>query len=69
MMEDGVHTSETLVMVGEDDVTVMFADPEMFVEPCCVEVAVQVPAPEPEGVKTPPAVIVPPVAVHVTAEL
>jgi hypothetical protein len=30
---------------------------------------VQVPVPVPDGVKTPPCVIVPPVAVHVTAEL
>jgi hypothetical protein len=34
-----------------------------------VEVAVTVAVPTPEGVKTPDEVIVPPVAVHVTAEL
>ena len=69
LIEDGVHTRETLVMVGEEDVTMTFADPEMFVEPCCAEVAVQVPVPAAEGVKTPPDVMLPPVAVHVTAEL
>lgn len=35
----------------------------------CVEVAVQLPLPPPAGVNRPPAVIVPFVAVHVTAEL
>ena len=37
--------------------------------PSCVEVAVQVPTPGPEGEKTPFSVMVPPVAVHATALL
>ena len=69
LIDDGVHTRETLVIAGDADVTVTFAVPEMFVDPCCVEVAVQVPVPAPEGVNTPAEVIVPPVAVHVTAEV
>lgn len=48
---------------------VIFADPEMFVYPGAAELAVQVPVPEPDGVNIPPDVIVPPVPVHVTAEL
>lgn len=65
----GVQTSVTAVIVGPADVTVIFADPEMFVYPMTVELALQVAVPVPEGVNTPAPVIVPPVAVHVTAEL
>jgi hypothetical protein len=68
-MVDGVHTSETLVIVGATAVTVIFADPEMLVYPAWADWAVQFAVPAPEGVNTPPAVIVPPVAVQVTAEL
>jgi len=50
-------------------VTAMFAEPVTFVNPAWAEWAVQVPVPVPEGVKTPPDVIVPPVAVQVTAVL
>ncbi len=50
-------------------VTVMFAEPEMFKNPTTAEVAVQVAVPGPDGVKTPPEVMVPPVAVQFTAEL
>jgi hypothetical protein len=57
------------VIVGGGPVTVIVADPEMFVYPACVEVAVQVPAPVLDGVNTPAPVIVPPVAVHVTVVL
>jgi hypothetical protein len=57
------------VMGGAVAVTVIFAEPDTFVYPVCVDVALQLPVPVPEGVNTPPAVIVPPVAVHVTAEL
>jgi len=39
------------------------------VYPACVELAIQLAVPAPDGVKTPAEVIVPPVAVHVTAEL
>jgi hypothetical protein len=48
---------------------VIFVEPEMFVYPATAEVAVQLAVPDPEGVKTPPDVIVPPVAVQFTAEL
>jgi len=69
LMVEGFATTATLVTVGVAFVTVIFAEPETFVYPDCVEVAVQVPAPVPEGVKTPPCVIVPPVAVQVTPVL
>lgn len=69
VMDDGAHTSETPVMVGGAAVTVMLAEPEMLVNPTAAELAVHVAAPAPEGVNTPPAVMAPPVAVHVTAEL
>ena len=68
-MDDGVHTSVTAAMVGTAAAIVIFVEPEMFVYPAAAELAVQVPVPEADGVKTPPDVIVPPVAVHVTAEL
>ena len=69
VMVDGVHTIETAVMAGGAAVTAMLVDPEMFVYPTAAELAVQVAVPAPDGVKTPPDVIVPPVAVQVTAEL
>jgi hypothetical protein len=69
VMDDAVHTIETPVMVGDAAVTVIFAEPEMFVNPVAAEWAVQVEVPLPDGLKTPPDVIVPPVAVQVTAEL
>jgi hypothetical protein len=56
-------------MVGVAGFTVMFAEPETLVYPVWAEFAVQLAVPAPDGVKTPPDVIVPPVAVHVTAEL
>ncbi len=52
-------------MVGV--VTVIGEDPNL--PGSCVEVAVAVALPELAGVKMPVEVIVPPVAVHVTAEL
>jgi hypothetical protein len=71
VMEDGVARTATFVTVtvGGVAVTAMFAEPDTFVNPACAEWAVQVPVPTPEGVKTPVGVMVPPVAVHVTAEL
>lgn len=48
-------------------VTVILSSPEMDGD--WVEVAVIVAVPAPAGVKSPALVIVPPVAVHVTAEL
>ena len=70
-MDEGVAITVIPVTVtgGAVAVTVMFADPKRFVYPACVELAMQLPVPVPNGVNTPPAVIVPPVAVHVTAEL
>jgi hypothetical protein len=47
--------------------TVTDVDPDLVAS--CVEVAVMVAVPVPEGVKTPDALIVPPVAAQVTAEL
>jgi hypothetical protein len=64
-----VHTRTTLVIVGAAAATVTFADPEIFVYPAWAELAVQLPVPVPDGVNTPADVIVPPVAVQVTAEL
>jgi hypothetical protein len=64
---DAATAIEVIVKVA--DVTVMFAEPEMFVYPAWAELAVQVPVPVPDGVNTPAGVIVPPVAVQVTAEL
>jgi len=69
VMEDGAHTRVTAVIAGGAVVTVIFVEPEMFVYPATAEVAVQLAVPDPEGVKTPPDVIVPPVAVQFTAEL
>ncbi len=69
VMEGGIATTVIPVTVADGDETAIFADPEMFVKPACAECAVQVPVPAPDGVKIPPAVMVPPVAVQVTAVL
>jgi len=69
LIVEGFATTTTFVTVGAAFVTVIAAEPDTVVNPACVEVAVQVPAPVPEGVKTPPWVIVPPVAVQVTPVL
>jgi hypothetical protein len=68
-MDDGEQASETPVMVGCGAVTVIVAEPDMPVYPAWAELAVQVAVPAPEGVKTPAEVIVPPLAVQLTAEL
>jgi hypothetical protein len=68
LMDGGVATTVIPVTVG-GTVTVMFAEPDTLVYPAWVELAVQVPVPVPDGVKTPAEVMVPPVAVQVTAEL
>ena len=47
----------------------IIADPDMLLYPDCVELAIHAAVPVPVGVSTPPDVIVPPVAVQVTAEL
>jgi hypothetical protein len=69
VMLTGLAMTEMLVTDGGGLVTVMFAEPEIFVKPDCAEVAMHFPVPVPDGVKTPPCVIVPPVAVQVTALL
>ena len=70
-MAAGDETTVTPVTVtaGGVDVTAMLALPETLVNPDCAERAMQVPVPTPDGVKTPPEVMVPPVAVQVTAVL
>jgi hypothetical protein len=50
-------------------VTVIAAEPDLLVYPDWTELAVQLAVATPDGVKTPADVMVPPVAVHVTAEL
>jgi hypothetical protein len=69
VIEDGVAVTVTLVTVGAVFVTVIGAESEIFVYPAWAELAMQLPVPVPDGVNTPAGVIVPPVAVHVTAEL
>jgi hypothetical protein len=69
VIEAGVAATEIEVMVNGALVTVIGADPEIFVYPDWVEVAMQLPVPAPDGVNTPEGVIDPPVAAHVTAEL
>ena len=59
----------TAVMAGAAAVTAMLAEPEMLMNPSTAECAVQVPVPAAVGVNTPPDVMAPPVAVHVTALL
>lgn len=71
VMEDGIAATATpvTVAVAEGEETAICAVPEILVKPACAGCAVQLPVPVPEGVNTPPAVMVPPVAVHVTALL
>lgn len=71
LIAEGVATTETpvTVTVGGVTVTAMLAEPETLEYPVWAECAVQVAVPAPDGVKTPPEVMVPPVAVHVTAVL
>ena len=66
VMEDGLAATVMPVIVGVAFVTLIAAEPETLVKPDWVDVATQVPVPAPEGVKTPPDVMVPPVAVHTT---
>jgi hypothetical protein len=69
VMEAGVGATVIPVMVKAGDVTVIFDEPETLVYPACAELAMQLPVPTPDGVNTPACVIVPPVAVQVTAGL
>ena len=66
-MDAGAQTAETVVIVDGVAVTVTVAVPDAAVS--CVEVAVMVAVPAPEGTKMPEEVIAPPVAVQVTAGL
>lgn len=50
-------------------VTVILAEPDTFVYPVCVELALHDAVPAPDGVNTPAELMEPPVADHVTAEL
>ncbi len=68
VIEEGAAVTVIPVTVG-GTVTVIVAVPETFVYPACAELAVHVAVPVPAGVNTPAEVIVPPVAVQVTAEL
>lgn len=69
MIDVGEHATVIDVTVGGGVVTVIVADPDMLVYAACAELAVHVAVPTPLGVSTPPEVIVPPVALHVTPEL
>ncbi|HEV2487590.1 MAG TPA: hypothetical protein VGT08_18865 [Terracidiphilus sp.] len=65
-MAIGEQATDTDVIVGGTP-TATVAEPNLVVS--CVDVAVIVAFPAPDGVNTPAGVIVPPVAVQVTAEL
>ena len=70
LIEDGVAVTDTPVTAAEFGAAaavLMVAEPDLV--PSCVEVAVQVPEPVSDGVKTPAWVMVPPVAVQFTAVL
>jgi len=69
VIEGGVAVTATFVTVSGTAVTVIVAEPETLEYPVCAELAVHVAVPAPDGVNTPEEVIVPPVAVQVTAEL
>ena len=72
VMEAGVAATAIEVTVaggGATEEIVIVADPEMFVDPGAVDVAMQAPVPVPDGVNTPDWVMVPPVAVQATAVL
>jgi hypothetical protein len=66
LIEDELAATAIPVMVTGVDATPMLMDAEPDLVLSSVEVAVQVPVPVAEGVKTPPCVMVPPVADHVT---
>jgi hypothetical protein len=72
VMDSCIDTTAIEVTVAGGGATaeiVTVAEPEMFVEPAAVDVAMHDPVPTPDGVNTPDCVMVPPVAVHVTAVL
>jgi hypothetical protein len=73
MLNGNEFPRATVAEVGEMEIvggggagfTVICADPDIFVYPACVEFAMQLPVPTPDGVNTPEEVIVPPVALQV----
>ena len=67
LIEAGEQDTETAVMVDAAAATTTLLDPDLVAS--CVEVAVMVAVLALLGVNTPAALIVPPVADHVTAEL
>ena len=69
VMAEGVAVTTTPVTVGGKSVTAIVAEPETLVNPACAECAMQRTLPLPAGVKTPVEVMLPPVAVQVTALL
>jgi len=71
LIDDGFAVTATPVTVTEPEVGAADMPIEAVADLVlsCVDVAVQVPVPTPEGVNTPPDVIVPPVALHTTALL
>jgi len=68
VMLDGLAVTETEVTVT-GTVTAMGAEPETFVYPACVELAIQLAVPAPERREDPCRSDCSAVAVHVTAEL
>jgi hypothetical protein len=65
-IEAGLQITVTdVIVMGTETLTAL--EPDLL--PSCTEVAVTVALPAPDGVKTPPELIVPPVAVQVTAWL
>jgi hypothetical protein len=66
-MVDGLHETDTELIVGACAFTVTAVVPNFVAS--WTEVAVTLAVPAPDGVNTPAAVIVPPIADHVTAAL
>lgn len=66
LIDDGLATTEIPVTVATTDVEVIEILAAADFVLSCVEVAMQLPVPVPDGVNTPDCVMVPPVAVQVT---
>ncbi len=66
LIDDGFAITAMPVTVTEVGAADIPIEAVAYLVLSCVDVAVQVPVPTPEGVNTPPDVIVPPVALHVT---
>ena len=69
LIEDGFAITATPVTVTGIGAADMPMEAVADLVPSCVDIAVQVPVPTPDGVNTPPCVMVPPVADHATALL